>query len=445
MDVTLEQTHQLRQAVINFVLDAEDEVAQALEGYAAIESRRGSGDNVQRDMITDGFITEGRVGNKSPLDLFIESNSQLSSDELKILQSWHRSFIGLFTITDILPDGFELRNWLTQNKYIVKPDNQKMLQDLSRCKEGEILLTRISPVGDNNYWSFSGPCTVMGKLGKPKLAVAIGKFKDNHRNHLYSDAPDLLEEAWESVEVYHDRFVEFFGSDEVTMAGYQLNKKMMEFQELLTNKQLAAAGIDTSKSISQMVEAAGVDKEEIESAAVELGAESTIVSDLLSSKNGTNKMVTPKVELPVELKKAEQLTAISHPRWGQMLLPTYAKIKTILASENWQSVEGAEKLIRFYLEDKSINAFIWHRLAKEHPTQLEAILQTVLQRPEFRLKPDLDTVLSSYHKLLEPELPEIASVPLHLHNLFEEAMIEVHKPKSKGKTQKPIAKGFQRD
>jgi hypothetical protein len=111
------------------------------------------------------------------------------------------------------------------------------------------LLTRIAPVTED-YWMFSGPCIPMGALGKPKLAVAIGNFKDNYKPFLYSDASDLLEEAWNSVERYHQDFLDFFGSDEVTLSGYQLSKKIAEFQEVLTKKRLAEAGIDESKSLS---------------------------------------------------------------------------------------------------------------------------------------------------------------------------------------------------
>jgi hypothetical protein len=438
----LERSHTLKQALNDFVLESEGELAQALESYVAKQLRRGSGDNVQRDMIVDTFICDGKVADKSPIDLFIQSHTDLSTDEINLLQSWHRSLIGLFAITEILPDGFDLRNWLTAKHYIVKPNNPKLQQDMLRFKVGEILLTRISPVSDTE-WIFSGPCTVMGKLGKPKLAVALGNFKDNYRNQLYSDAPDLLEEAWESVEVYHDQFVDFFGADEVTMSGYQLNKKMGEFQEIINQKQLEKAGIDTSKSIAEMAEDAGLEEDEIKAAVTEMGGDSSVVSHLLNSKNTTSKMVMPKVDLPVELRKAEQVTAISNPRWGQMFLPTYSKMQAILSADDINTVEGAEKLIRFYLEDKSINAFIWHRLAKQYP-QLETVLQTTLQRPEFNLKNDLDSLLESHGKLIEPELPEIASVPLHLHNLFQEAVAEVHKPKSKPKNQKPAAKGFQR-
>ncbi|MBD2728776.1 hypothetical protein H6G96_21230 [Nostoc sp. FACHB-892] len=442
MDVILERSHQLKQALVDFVLDAEGELAQALETYAAAQLRRGSGDSTQQDLIIDSFVTAGKVGDKSPLELFIESNPDLDQSDRNLINSWHHTFIGLFAITNILPDGFELTNWLTDKRYIVKPNNVQTLQAISRFKVGEILLTRISPVTDN-YWMFSGPYTVMGKLGKPKLAVAIGNFKENYKSDLYSDAPDLLEEAWQSVAQYHQQFVDFFGTDEITLPGYQLNKKIAEFQEAITEKRFAEAGIDTSKSLAEVAEAAGIGDEEIKAAAQEFGADSNVVSQMLNSKGGNSKMVMPKVDLPSELKKAEQVTALSHPHWGQMFLPTYSKVQAILSAEDWQSVQGAEKLVRYYLEDKSINAFIWHRLAQQYPTQLENVLRTLLQRPEFSLESDLDALLQEFNKPLEPELPEIASVPIHLHNLFQEALGEVSKSKPKSKGQKKPAKGFQ--
>ncbi len=443
MDAILERSHELKQALVDFVLDAEGELAQALEIYAAAQLRRGSGDSTQQDLIIDTFLTEGKVGQNSPLELFVASHPELDRSDRNLINSWHRSFIGLFAISNILPDGFELTNWLTDKRYIVKPNNPQTLQAISRLKVGEILLTRISPVTDS-HWIFSGPYTLMGKLGKPKLAVAIGNFKENYKNNLYSDAPELLEEAWQSVVQYHQQFVDFFGTDEITLPGYQLNKKIAEFQEIITEKSLAAAGIDTSKSLAEVAEEAGIDDEEIKAAAAEFGADSNAVSQMFNSKKGNSKMVMPKVDLPGELKKAEQVTALSHPRWGQMFLPTYTKIQTILSAQDWQSVEGAEKLIRYYLEDKTINAFIWHRLAQQYPTQLENVLQIFLQRPEFCLESDLDLLLQEFNKPIEPELPEIASVPIHLHNLFQEALGEVHKSKPKGKGQQKPAKGFQK-
>lgn len=440
LSVLLLRSHELKQALTDFVLDAEGELAESLEAYAAASSRRDGYDRVQQDLLIDGFLTEGKVGNNTPIDLFLSSNPDLSESDRQLVDSWRRAFIGLFAIASVLPDGFELTNWLTDKHYIVKP-NPQTLQDMSRLKEGEILLTRIAPVTDT-YWTFFSPYIMMGKLGKPKLAVAIGNFKDNYKSSLYSDAPDLLEQAWQSVAQNHEQFVDFFGSDEVTMPGYQLNKKIAEFQELMMQQRLAAAGIDDSKSLAEVAEEAGMTEEEIKAAAAEAGADSKIVSQLLDNKS-TTKMVTPKVELPAELKKAEQVTAISHPRWGQTFLPTYSQFKTLLEAQDWQNVEGAEKLVRYYLENPTINTYIWQRLAQKYPTQLEKILQTVLNRP-IQLDQDLESILQEFNKPIEPDLPETASVPIHLHNLFQEAVAEVNKSSSKSKTKKKTGFGFQK-
>lgn len=440
VEAILERSRQLKQDLTNFVLDAEGELAEALEAYAAANSRQDRYDPVQQDIVIDTFITAGQVGDKTPIDLFITSQPGLTKSDRQLLNSWKRSFIGLFAITKILPDGLELMNWLTAKHYIVKPNDEKNLQEMSRFKEGDILLTRIAPISDT-YWTFSCAYTPMGKLGKPKLAVAIGNFKDNYKRYLYSDAPDLLAEAWQSVAQYHQEFIDFFGNDEITMPGYQLNKKIAEFQDILTKKRFSDMGIDDSKTLAEIVEETGVDDEELKAAATEAGIDSQAASQILANKSST-KMVMPKVELPADLKKAEQVTAISHPRWGQMFLPTYTKFISLLETEDWRSQEGAEKLVKYYLENASINTFIWQKLAQQYPKQLEKVLQTVLERPQFNLNRDLESLLQQYNKPIEPDLPEIASVPIHLHNLFEEAFVEVNKSSSKNKGGSKKKTGF---
>jgi hypothetical protein len=445
VEAILERSRELKEALTDYVLDADGDLAIALETFSADQLAKSSQQGMQQqNLVIDRFLTEGRVGDKTPIALFIESHAkELSKSDRQLLQSWDRTFIGLFAVTQILPDGFELMNWLTAKHYTVKPDSPATQKELERVKLGEIVLTRVAPVTEE-YWTFSGPFSLMGSLGKPKLAVAIGNFKENHKGFLYSDAPELLEEAWRSVEKYHQDFLDFFGSDEVTMSGYQLGKKIAEFQEILAKKQLAEAGIDESKSMAEIAEEAGIDDNEIEEMAETMGTDAKALAAMMKSKETVTKMVTPKVELPPELKKAENVTVLAHPRWGQMFLPTYTQFKTLLETEDWQSAQGGEALVRKYLEDQTFNAFIWHRLAAAYPVQLEAILQTVLDRPEFDIETDLDALLQEYKKPLQPDLPEIASVPLHLHDLFQEALAEVSKSKSKDKDKKKAKKGFQR-
>ncbi|MEL6167024.1 MAG: hypothetical protein AAFR37_25980, partial [Cyanobacteria bacterium J06628_3] len=162
---------------------------------------------------------------------------------------------------------------------------------------------------------------------------AIGNFKNNYKNYLYGDAPELLEEAWISVEKYHQRFIDFFGSDEITLPGYQLEKKLSELQEQVTQSDMEAAGIDSSKSLQEIVEDADISDEEMAEVAEGMGIESKVVSQVLDSKKSV-KMVMPKVELPPHLKKAEEVTVLSFPRWGQIFLTNYTQFISLLAEDS---------------------------------------------------------------------------------------------------------------
>ncbi len=207
MEAILERSRELKEALTDYVLDADGDLAIALETFSADQLAKSSQQGVQQqNLVIDRFLTEGKVGDKTPIDLFVKSRAkELSKSDQQLLQGWKHTFIGLFAVTQILPDGFELMNWLTAKHYMVKPDGPARQKELERVKLGEIILTRIAPVTEE-YWTFSGPSTLMGNLGKPKLAVAIGNFKDNYKGFLYSDAPELLEEAWRSVEKYHQDF-----------------------------------------------------------------------------------------------------------------------------------------------------------------------------------------------------------------------------------------------
>lgn len=439
-EAMLERAWALKQSVVDFVLDAEGALAEALETYVADYLKRG---NVPQDLIVDTFLVEGRVGEQTPLELFEADQAvELLDGDRQLLQQWQRTLTGLFVVEMVSPDGVELMNWLTAKHYRAQL-SQTQSNMATHLQPGEIVLARLAPIAPD-HWMFSTSFTRLGKLGKPKLAVAIGNFKEHHKPFLYADAPELLEEAWRSVETYHQGFVDFFGGDEVTLPGYQLNKKMEEFREFMLKRQFTEAGFDEPTSLKDLLVDVEVDEAELDEAAQAAGVDTKELAQALQQNQANNgseqgsdkpssKMALPPIQLPDHLKKAEQVTVLTHPRWGQVMLPNYEKFKALLANEDRQAADNAEPLVRHYLNESMITPFVWQRLAQHNPQALEQLLQTVLDRPDFQLEQDLSSLLHESGKPLEPELPEIASVPLHLHTLFEEAVKEVNKSKPKGK------------
>ncbi|MFK8181990.1 MAG: hypothetical protein AB8B99_01360 [Phormidesmis sp.] len=451
----IEQDQVLKQSLTNFVYDAEGDLATALETFSAEQLSRWAKPNLaglnRTELAVDMFLAEGSVGTHTVIDLFIKETPKLTAAEKAMLQSWPRSFNGLFVVRSVQAgNGYALTNWLTEQSYQVWATDEQSPELLARMSPGEIVMTRVRPISDTD-WILSGPLTLLGKLGKPKLAVAIGNFKKWFPHHLYGDAPELKEAAWESVRQQYEDFVDLFGGEQVTLSGHELNKKFQIYQEKATEAQMSAAGIDGDKSLKEAAKDAGVSDEEITAAMNALGEENAAAKKLLESPKAI-KMVMPKASLPEEFRSAEAVTVFVHPRWGQTLRKDYASLEAAIAETHSlqetnalaTAQEKIDRLVQKYLEDEQVNAHLWHSIAEAHSKPLEASLQRVLNQPEFEIEQGLDDVLARYGKPLTPELPESASVPAHLHNLFQEAIAAVgkaEKPK-KGKKKAKKKSGF---
>lgn len=435
---SLKRSKNLKQTLKAFVLDADGALATALERYSADRLSHWSTTNLQginrSDLAIDMFLTEGQVDNQTVIDIFLKSQSNLSQDDQALVQSWIHTFNGLFTVFQVSGDRYGLMNWLTKQHYWVEANGLQAEEELSRLASGEIVITRLSPASEDT-WIFSGPLMLLGKLGKPKLAVAIGNFKNWFPNYLYGDAPDLLAEAWQSVERYYDDFVDFFGSDRLTLSGYDLNKKLNEYQSLSTQRRLEEAGIDGSKSLKELADEAGISEAEVAESVEAFGEDGRAVNRLLKQDQAI-KMVMPPINLPDDLRRAEAVTVFVHPRWGQTYLKDYVRLTQLCESTEADAIAKLDQKVQTYLNDDRVNAYVWHCLAEENTEPILAALGRRLNRSDLTLA-ELDQVLAQAGKPLEPDLPEIASAPMHLQTLFQEALQEVKqsssKKKSKGK------------
>ncbi|MEM8677609.1 MAG: hypothetical protein AAGF83_27675 [Cyanobacteria bacterium P01_G01_bin.67] len=432
---------ELKQKLVDFVYDAEGDLALALESYAAEKGKKNSYGIKQQNLTIDLFLTEGRVKEQNPVEIFLASAIDLSPKNRAIIEKFKHNFIGLFEIKAKADNHYILMNWLTAKTYQVYAHSQISAKERTRLQPGEIIVTILAPV-TSTEWCFFSDRIIKGKLSQPKLAVAIGEFRDNYPNFLYADAPELLNQAWDSVAVYHQEFVNYLGSDRLTLAGYKLNQKISELQQRISQKKLAEAGIDTDQSLAEMLSASGTNEADFSETAADLGVDSKAIDQIIVNRDKLS-MVTPKVELPPEIRQAEKVTVFSHSQWGQVFLPDFTQFSDLLESENLSETDSAAlvKYLRKYLEQPEANYYVWQQLKQKYPLKLEIILQEYLNQTDFELERDLDQLLLKYSKSAIPELPAIANVPIHLNNLFEAAVAQVQKSKSKS-TKRSKKKGF---
>ena len=209
----------------------------------------------------------------------------------------------------------------------------------------------------------------------------------------------------------------------------------------MSQKRLAEAGIDDEKSLAELLKEANTTEAEFAENAANLGFDAEAVTKLVQNKDKLS-MVAPKVDLPPEIKQAETVTVFSHPKWGQMFLPTYEKFGQLLAQDNPEESEKLSQYLQKYLTMPEANYYVWQQLQQEHPEALTKLIQKYTQNSTFNLSQDLENLLEQHNKLATPILPAIASIPIHLSNLFEAALAQVQKTKTKKK--KKAKKGFLR-
>jgi hypothetical protein len=426
-------------SIIEVIETGEGKIATALESFTARQLVRNPQlDAGQRKLIGHRFAIEGEIDGQPFLNVFLDTHPDLTPADRQLIESWRRSFVGLMAIVEIYPNGLEVMNWLTAKHYRIQYADLPAQAATARLKVGDVIIAQLSPI-EGIDWAILAPWISLGRLGRPKLAVAVGTFRQNYPHYLYSDAPELLAAAWESVAVYHDRFVEFFGTDELTMSGKELQTRIGEFQTWMTERQLDAAGVDRSKSLDEIATDAGVTTEELTALTETLGVTKSVSSQGQTSPD--REMVAPKVELPKQLQQAATVTALSHEYWGQMFLADYPRLETILAPVDAEYSTTELNFIHKCLTDPQNNAYVWRRLGTRYPQQLQTALGRTIDRSDFNLATDLDPLLTKFNKFLEPDLPDLASVPIHLHELFQAAVLEVSKDKAKSKSS-PKKTGF---
>jgi hypothetical protein len=428
-------------AIVDFIQTAQGDTATALESFTARQLVRNPQlDPGQKKLLIHRFAIEGEIDDKTPLELFLASHTDLTPQDRQLVDSWRRSFVGLIAIVAVYPNGLEVMNWLTAKHYRIQFADLAAQAAMTRLKVGDIIIAQLSPIVDID-WAILTPWVALGRLGKPKLAVAVGTFRQNYPHYLYSDAPEQLEASWASVVTYHDRFVEFFGTDEITLTGKELQARVVEFQTWMVDRQFESAGIDKPKSLTDLASDAGATTDDLQALTTTLGLTADRAAEGKSTAIG--EMVSPPVELPTELHQAAAVTALSHPYWGQMFLVDYPRLQTLLATAKMEYDPIELNFFRKCLADPQLNTFVWRRLAKRFPQQLQLAIRQIFkhERPDFNVATDLDSLLTSFNKFLEPDLPDLASVPIHLHELFQAAVLEVSKEKAKSKSQ-PKKTGF---
>lgn len=168
-----------------------------------------SGMNYQSACFT--YIFERKLDNKTILALFLENTKKLSASSKKIVKALMNSISSIFEIKRVLQNGFEFNNIINEKNYNVI--SLVKMTAFRGMGAGQYVVARIFKFDDSYYL-----LEISGVLPSSKrddaLRYSVAKIIQNPEL-VYLDNPEKQKEIEENIESIYNKFIEFFGKDEI--------------------------------------------------------------------------------------------------------------------------------------------------------------------------------------------------------------------------------------
>lgn len=167
-----------------------------------------SGMNFQSACFT--YIFERKLDNKTILALFLGS-SKLSASSKKIVKALMNSISSIFEIKRVLQNGFEFNNIINEKNYNVV--SLVKMTAFRGMGAGQYVVARIFKF-DNSYYLLEISGVLPSSKRDDALRYSVAKIIQNPEL-VYLDNPEKQQEIEENIEAIYNKFIEFFGKDEI--------------------------------------------------------------------------------------------------------------------------------------------------------------------------------------------------------------------------------------
>ncbi len=159
------------------------------------------------------YIFERRLTSeaKSVFDLYLERNEGLTDEVKRIVEELKTSIASVFEVKKVLKNGFCLYNIVNEKSYEVL--SLVKMTSFRGIGAGQFVVARIFYHNDNVYL-----LEISGVLSSTKkdeaFRYAVAKIVQNPEI-VYLDNPEKQKEIEDEVSNIYERFIEYFGTDEI--------------------------------------------------------------------------------------------------------------------------------------------------------------------------------------------------------------------------------------
>ncbi len=329
---------------------------------------------------TDNFVYSYRFpDNLTVIDRFVSETSDLDEKEKAIVLRWRDPVVGLFQVKRTLSDGFVAENLINEVDYTIKPTAiPQRLEQLAR--PGAFFRAKIIPASDSEY-IFSGVQEFLD-ISEKEILKTVAQLQMKNPQFAFRDNEERIRRGFELQKKDRELFIEYFGSDEVLTEGRKLPDLAAEFMDYRLSK--------IEKPLPEGYK-------------------------------------PPEMSFPEGLLRSKDVGMVFDELSGQHYLVNYGAILNIFQNPDESKIQRYRKDILTYLQDQTISPHVLKRLFSKFPQNAEFIIRKILDRPEFGLEKDFDSLMDEFKPSFKGKriYPDI----LPMSHKFVEAMRSELDPK----------------
>ena len=389
--------------VMNFVL-SDETVKPDFEEYLATLSAKNT-DRTRIQALIIPYIFERRLTEekKTIIQLFIDSNNDLSKEEQNIIKCLEKSMSSVFEVRRVLSNGFELYNLVDEQMYkvlsLVKMNNFRGITP------GQFALCRIFPM--NNEFYLLEVSNVLSSINKDEVyKYAIARIIEKPED-AYEHNPKKLEQIEALVENFGKKFQECFNNDEVITTNIYADNLINLFnvycdEDIMPEKEEFEANIKQVENNRYFT-----------------------VSDF---RNSYSDFMEKSLEGFSSHSSVYDIGILYDKELGLFVLPFYQTFCKVYEVEDYKTIQGYKDCIKNFFENDKVPANIIRKVANKYKNFIDRtneILETNYT---------LESLLNYYKSdSVEKKIFSSASV-LYSSKIFEEMMKVVSTKETKAET-----------
>lgn len=303
--------------------------------------------NVNFQSACFNYIFERNLGedHKSILELFLNSETKKSASTKKIVKALMKSISAVFEVKKVLKNGFDLNNIINEKDYNVT--SLVKMTSFRGIGSGQFVVARIFEYEKKHYL-----LEISGVLPSAKrddaLRYCVAKIIQNPEL-VYLDNPAKQKEIEKEVENIYNKFIEYFGKDEVITTNKFADDVIGMFNDFTE--------FGTKEDYQEKIQ-----EPEVYNYFEVSEFNNSYENFLENSLGGFSSH-----------KETYDVGIVFDRELGLYAVPFYGTFNKIFEVDNLSEIGNYAECIKYYLDNDKFSANIIKRVADRHPNFMEVV------------------------------------------------------------------------